>query len=252
MIEDLEVVGEYKDVTVPRSKMFISKELKEADKNNIKSLVFGNENAKEHFYLIMNPDQLYTTEMVNQCQGRISCFYCHRPIPQQIYFYPLEFMGGKSFRVSPLPHCRRECAFAVVISLKSELLSALFPQMWGLTTSAPPREMLWLGLSIKDFHNMCDKQQVCEYSETPKVRALLAPVYITSTLFKNHQLVPDVIKLISDMEAEEREALGPNGTEDSLQDNIIALEARKIIHSEPSKVFSLDPSTFRHLPPSQL
>lgn len=240
--------GEYQDVNIPVSKMYVSKELKEEDKSNMKSLVFGTSQSRRHYYLIMKPDKLYTTDMVNNCQGRKSCFHCNRPIPNQIYFYPLEFMGGKSFRVSPLPHCRAECALATVTAIKSDLLSALFPQMWGLVSPADPRELLYLGDTIEQFHKRCDENQICEYSENRKIRALLAPVYVTSTLFKNHQLVPDVVKLMIDLESEQREALGPNGTEHTTNENMVPIEARNILESAPSSVFSLDPSTFRNFP----
>jgi hypothetical protein len=81
--------------------------------------------------------------------------------------------------------------------------------------------------------------------ETSTVRSFLAPVYLSCTLLKNHQLVKDVVSLIEEMSIESKTSIGPSRSRDNSQLHVVELSTPNLFDSSISEMFKVDPASYR-------
>lgn len=173
--------------------------------NKVKSK-FQTNGKTVHYFLIVDSRNRYTAQELENCQGKYPCFHCGRPIPQRMYFYPLPSDELTSFHCYPIPHCRPECCLAHItfdIQNNADLISC-FHSMYGTEVfCANPRQVLWLGVSIQEFHQMIEDRITILMSQNhpsnprfPYIQHFMAPVFLSCTITDKHQLTDGVVQAI--------------------------------------------------------
>ena len=231
-------------VDIPKSNIYISGNKQETKK---KFLCQAKE-ANFHFFLILNSGQNYTQEMITSCDGSIFCFNCNQSIHGQIYFYPTDFNRFGDPSCVPIPHCRAGCALRSCMDAPNnhDLISNFYLMYGNNVVCAPPRVLLYIpgGLSLKKYHEMMDNCMVVQ-EERKNIRSFLAPVYISCTMLKDHQLVTDVVSLIEELSIESKISIGPSRSRDNSQMNVVELETPDLFKTPICSMFSVDPASYR-------
>ena len=101
---------------------------------------------------------IFSDDMIHNCQGKCQCYNCNRPIQGRICFRPLSLNAMEQIMVSPIPHCSPSC---VMRSIKDGSYDAqdhmmLFYILYGKdVVCAPPRALLYLpgGLTLDQYHS---------------------------------------------------------------------------------------------------
>ncbi len=146
------------------------------------------EKGNVHFFLEWRCEGLYTQEEINECKGRKNCYNCNCPIQGPLFFYPVMLSKLEVFACDPSPHCSKACARRSVIDLPMhDNLSMLFAIMYGDVLPAPPRKLLYLGVSLKEYHQMV-KDDVVMQLESESVRSFIAPVYVSASFMKDYKM----------------------------------------------------------------
>ena len=165
-----------------------------------------------------------------------------------MYFNPIEFNKFGDPVCNPVPYCRKECGLRACLDTpNNQDLLANFYLMHGTDIySAPPRVLLFVpgGVSIEKYHGMIDDQLVAK-EESSLIRSFVAPIYISCTTLKDHQLVPDVNALIQEMTAENKANLGPSKSRDNTTLNILSLPAQNPCDSSIASIFQRDSASYR-------
>lgn len=161
--------------------------------------------APTHYKFVLQCAEHYTQEMITQCNERLRCFNCARPIANKIFFYPLEYTTDNYFVCSPLPHCSASCALRSVKDLPNnfDVQSSFFTMYGPDVIVAPPRALLYLpnGPSLEEYHRMCASSRVVQ-AEQPAVTSFIAPYMVSSTFMKNNQVIPHTLAWIAGMSDE--------------------------------------------------
>ena len=79
----------------------------------------------------------------------------------------------------------------------------------------------------------------------PEHHLVIAPIYVSCTHLRNHQLVPDVIALTEEMGIESKTAAGPGRTRDNSELKVVELETPDLTHTSLSRMFAIDPASSR-------
>lgn len=188
---------EIKNPEICRSKIFVSPD----QTQTAPTIKFETSVCENPVFFYMEHHSVYTQEEVENCQGRRLCFHCGDKIMKRIEFFPIKYTKQEDVYVSPIPHCRLECAFATVCSRTNNSdLIANFRSMYGCDIlSAPPRELLFIqgGITMKKFHEMIDQKIVIELHPTNFVHAFIAPLYTSGSIFANNILPSKVQEVIN-------------------------------------------------------
>lgn len=174
---------------VPRSTIYTSETVVK------RFTVDGAGSAATHFFLVLSADR-YTEDLVQDCQGRVHCYNCNRPIPKRIYFYPTRVYETGVYECNQLPHCRMECMKRTVVDIPNnyDLMTHLF-NMYGDVNTAPSRALLYLGVSLEEYHHMIDRQMTMQV-EPPRVQSFVGPVFLSAAVLNNHQLVESSLQAL--------------------------------------------------------
>lgn len=197
-----------------------------------------------HFYVIQSYAHSYTRDLLDQCDNRLNCFACARPIAGRVFLYPVRVNEQGVYECSPMPHCRAECMAATVqtISNNFDLHSHLF-NMYGDITPAPPRELLYgpRRKTLEEYHALANAGVVVQI-EPPNVQSFVGPVYLSFGKLENHQL------MASSHLALERLAVqnAADITESQMHQNgpVTQVLPKTNIFTGPLSVFDVDPGTF--------
>lgn len=272
------VKGFYRDVQVPRSSIYVSAQNQSQNVHQKpastltqkRKYVLKSHSGALHFYLIMRADDNYTEEDVSNCQGQHDCHNCGRPIFGPICFYP-EKIDAKTREptCNPTPHCRPGCAYRTLQDLEnnSDLLTHFFLIYGPDVTCAPPRFLLTIPgvltpepkrfpeesltawktrrqkLRWERYHQIMDDQLVVQ-KECSYIRSLKAPVYLSCTLFHNHQLVPDTVAYIYETTIDRKNAMGPSRTRDNSDLKVVELPPKSLKKTKLSDMFAVEASSF--------
>jgi len=246
--------GAFQNVQIPRSSIYVSSsaEKKELEIEGKKKYKFESNVTSFHFYLILRAGVHYTEEDVLQCQGKYKCCNCTRPIMGQIYFYATEFdCQTNEPTCNPIPFCRPECVYRFLQDLpnNADLLTNFFLLYGHNIICAPERFLLFVpgGLTNEEYHKVIDDQLVLQ-SHPSYIRGCFGPVFISCTLFKDHQLVPDTIAFLDEMQIQTKNTIGPSRNRDNSDLKVIELPPKKLVDSKLGEIFSFEPSSFDRNP----
>jgi hypothetical protein len=232
------------DADFPRSRIYVSTRKPQESKK----YTFQTKEGSFHFFLALNSGANYSQEIISNCKGSLSCFNCSKPIEKQIYFYPTEYTKIGEFLCSPIPHCRPGCCLRSVQDHQNnyDLLSNFYLMYGSNVVCAPPRFLLYVpgGLTHEKYHHTLDDNLVVQ-EETSIVRSYLAPVYVSCTFLKGHQLVKDVISLIEELSIESKTSVGPSRSRDNSKLNVVELPTKDLFKTKLSETFTIDPSSYR-------
>lgn len=247
--EEGKVGGFFRNVQVPRPNIYVSA-AQSADSRQHpgprKKYQFHTDMGSIHFYLVFRAK--YTQEQIEFCDGRYPCYTCQRPITGQIYFYPEYFLPQTEEPVcNIIPHCRAACAHRTVHDLPNngDLLTN-FSLMYGPDVPiAPPRWTLYVpgGYSSEEFHARIDNGMVVQ-EEEKNVRSFHAPVFVSCSLTKGHQLVPDAVGYIDEIQVESKRALGRSRARDNTGLVVKDLTSKKLDNTKLTQMFNIDSSSF--------
>lgn len=242
--------GIYRQVNLPYPNIYISPDPNDESYNNRTQIKhkFISSVGQSHFYIVLTVGKHYTPEEIENCNGKYLCYNCGRPIPKRIYFYPTKQNHIDVMMMIPIPHCRRECVYRTVQDMpNNDHVLPLFFLFYGPDViCAPPRFLLFVpgGLTIEEYHQIIDNQIVIS-EEKNGFKMFLAPVYLSCTLFKDHQLVEEAVSLIDELNQEKKESIGPNREHDvSSKSQIITLEKTPLRKGLPSQIFKIDEASF--------
>jgi hypothetical protein len=244
--------GTYRDVPIPRSNIYVSSN-SGANKGSVKQKYkFQSDVSSFHFFLVLKTGDLYTQEDIEECKGKYSCHNCHRKIMHKIYFYPEIFNPQTNEATcNPIPHCRTACLYRTVQDMpnNADLLTNLFLMYGHEIICAPERFLLSIpgGLSEEQYHKVIDDNLLIR-KEEPYIRSFHAPIYISCTLFKDHQFVPDTVSFIDEMMVERKNAIGPSRIRDNSDLQVLELEPKQLTHTKLSEMFNFEPSSFNRGP----
>jgi hypothetical protein len=128
----------------------------------------------------------------------------------------------------------------------ADRLTNMFLMYGANITCAPPRFLLYVpgGFDLVKYHQIIDDQIVVQ-EELPFTRSLHAPIFLTFTLFKDHQLVPDVVAYIDEMLTEKKNTIGPARNRDNSDLKILELEPKKLTQSKLAEMFQFEPASFQ-------
>ena len=166
-----------------------------------------------------------------------------------VYFYPEKFHPQTSEPYcNPIPHCRKECVYRTIQNMPNngDLLALLFLMYGPDIHCAPPNFLLVVpgGLTLEKYHETIDQKLIINQEE-PYIRSFMAPLFVSCTLFKNHQLVNEAVAYIDQAnDANHTTPLGPTRVRDDSELTIIPLEPKKLANSLISQVFQVDPNSF--------
>jgi len=244
------VHGSFRQVDVPRPNIYISGSAAAGGSAlPRRKYRFSSEVGSCHFYLILQCGLLYTEEEVTNCQGKYHCHNCTRPIPRRIYFYPEEFDPRTNEPIcNPIPHCRTACVYRTVQDLTNngDLLTNFFLMFGHDVIIAPERFLLSIpgGLSLDEYHKVIDDKLIIQREE-PHIRSCHAAIFISCTLFKNHQLVPDTVAFIDEMQVERKNAMGPSRIRDNSDLKVMEMPPKRLQTTKLSDMFTVEPSSFQ-------
>lgn len=249
--EDPRTQGFFRNVAIPRSSIYVSSSgMKEAEDKvaNKKKYKFESNVTTFHFFLILRAGVHYTEEDIQDCQGKYSCHNCGRKIMGPIYFYPEEFdCQTNDATCSPIPHCRVECVYRTLQDMKNnaDLLTNFFLLYGHDITCAPERFLLVIpgGLNIEAYHKAIDDKLIIQQHPS-YIRGCFGPVFISSTLFQNHQLVPDTVAFLDEMTIVTKNTIGPSRNRDNSDLKVVELAPKKLIDTKLAEVFSFEPTSF--------
>jgi hypothetical protein len=236
--------GHTEEFSFPRSKIYVSSDKEKPNKKYIHKTKEGS----FHFFLVFTPGENYTQEGIENCEGTKNCYNCNILIKEKIFFYPIAYTKVGVPVCSPIPHCRPECVLQTIDCVPNNHdLKTNFYMMYGPNyTSAPPRFLLYVpgGLTLEEYHNTID-DNLTIVEEEKGVRSFLAPMYISCTFLKNHQLVKDVISLVEEFSLESKTSIGPSRMRDNSDMEVVDLEPKNLFDTKLSKMFDIDPSSYR-------
>lgn len=237
--------GSFRNVTVPRSSIYVSEKGVEPVKEKYK---FESNVSSFHFFLIMTSGQGYTQEDIKAANGKYSCFNCCKKIMGQIYFYPEKFdPQTNEAACNPTPHCGLPCLYRTVqdISNNTDLLTNLFLMYGQDFVCAPPRFLLFVpgGLTVEEYAQVSQDSLVIQNHES-HIRGIFAPVYLSCTLFKDHQLVPDTVAMIDTMEIPDKKTIGPSRTRNNADLKVLELQTKKLMNTNLSQIFEFETASF--------
>lgn len=224
-------------------------------KSSLQSFEIDSDVSEYHFHLIWLPGDHYTTDPneknkinINQCQGKCECM-CGRQIQGRIYFIPLESKPPNGMVCSPVPHCRPGCVLRSIEEggrNKSFLLTQFYLTYGKDIIMAPPRFMLKTpgGLSLDEYHAKMD-QGVILQDHPWQTLPFFAEIYVSSTLFQNHQLVPDVVNFIDQRTEDKKTAMAQARKRDDRTLNIVSLPPKRLDQSRISELFAMDPGSLQ-------
>lgn len=247
--------GSYRDVAVPRSNIYVSSSSNSGSSGGAVKQKYKFQCADVssfHFFLILKTGNLYTQEDVEECKGKYNCYNCSRKIMKRMYFYPEIFDPQTNEPTcNPIPHCRKECMYRTVQDManNADLLTNLFLMYGHEMICAPPRFLLFIpgGLTVEKYHQLIDDGIVIQ-EEEPYIRCFHAPIYMSCTLFKDHQLVPDTVAFIDEMMVERKNAIGPSRIRDNSDLKVLELEPKQLTQTKLSNMFNFEPSSFHRGP----
>lgn len=198
-----------------------------------------------HFLLILKPD-LMTQESISDCKGEYRCLNCGRLIFGPIYFVPERYNPQTNEPTcKAIPHCRKSCVYRTVHDSHNngDLLTNFFLMYGHDVVCAPPRLMLFIpgGYTLEDYHRVIDEGKVVEEQDN-LVHAFLAPILIACTVQKDHQLLPDAVRYITELEAKKQATIGP--THKQPKTSIVALPPKILSQTPLSQVFTMEPASF--------
>lgn len=240
--------GVFRQVQLPKSSVYVSAEPDQTEPQKQK-YKFASTAGAFHFFLALTSGENYTSEEIENCQGKYRCYNCQRPIPGAMYFYPEQFhFQTNEPTCNPIPHCRPECVLRTLHDMpnKDELLTNFFLMYGHEYLSAPPRFLLHIpgGLTIEAYHKTIDEGFLMD-KQDPLVRGLMAPVFVSCTLFKDHRLVPETIGLLAELSRESTTTIGPSRNRDDSGLEVVALKPESLTGANIAQVFQFDPASFR-------
>ncbi len=249
---DSKTSGVFRNVQIPRSSIYVSATADQQETQK-KKYKFESAAASFHFFLILKVGENYVQneeqDDIQRCNGKFHCYNCHRPILGAMHFYPEQFhFQTHEPTCNPIPHCRPECVFRTIQDMPNhdDLLNNFFLLYGHDFICAPPRCLLYVpgGLSLDQYHKSIDDQLAIQMQDT-LVRGVLAPVYVSCTLFQEHQLVPDTVALLEELQMETRTTIGPSRNRDNSELSVVALKPEKLTQSAIGQVFQFDTASFR-------
>jgi len=232
------------DGAIPRSKIYVSATPTAASSSTDPRSLFQLDGAQgiTHFYLVLS-SELYTKDLIENCNGRLACFNCTRPIAERVYFFPTRFDEQATFECSQIPHCRSQCMMRTVLTLPNnfDLLTNLF-NMYGDTTAAPPRELLYIpgGVTLDRYHQLIEEGVVMEL-EPPNVQSFIGPIFMSSAVLRNHQMVESSHQALERLAA--RNALDITEALSDVRGPSVVMLPQNNLFEGPLALFDVDPST---------
>lgn len=222
---------------LPTSKIYISKTSILDQKSNSKSY---NDEPIDHYRVILKSNNIYTTESIENAQGRYNCFNCNIAIQKRVYFFPINFENEK-FAMSLLPHCCLPCVFrSVKNSPQKHIYINYFTHLYGIVVPAPPRELLYLGTSIQKYHEMIRKKQFVAIESKNKVN-FFADVKVTSTIFdKSFNLPRTIVQKID----QNNETFSTQEREDTHLMEIVPVPYKDLYVQDLTKIFPPDEASY--------
>lgn len=208
------------DVTLPRSRIYVTPHTNGDTEPPTQCLTLQNEAGQHHFRLLLTNHEFYTPERIQHCGGVLNCYNCTRVIEARIYFMPLKYENN-IFLCDPAAHCRPECVRRTVESVPNNFdLKALLFQMYGEVLCAPPRKLLGCyvpgGYTLETYHAMLDEQKthhqfVLVQEDTEQVAAFPCPLVVSATLCDTDtgQMVPSARALVDELLLTHRIPMGP-------------------------------------------
>jgi hypothetical protein len=241
--------GFYKDdIELPLPNIYISPDPSDDSYNKRIQRHSYISNNSQHFYIVLTVHKHYTDEDIQNCNGKYKCYNCQRNIQKRMYFYPMKQNHQDIMIMNPIPHCRPECVYRTVQDLpNSEHVLSLFFLFYGPDViCAPPRHLLFVpgGFTIEEYHNVIDNNLVV-HQEEEGFRMCFSPLFVSCTLFKNHQIPDDIVSFIDEMNQEKKETIGPNKEHLEIDKmNIIPIKKIPLREAYPSTIFQIDPNSF--------
>ncbi len=232
---------------MPRSSIYVTSSTAPTETKQV--FKFQTDVSKFHFYLILKCGVHYTQEDLEHANGKYQCHNCGRKIQDQVYFYPERFdVHTNRFICNPTPHCRTACVYRTLQDLKNndDYLTNFFLMYGNQVNCAPDRFLLSIpgGLSLEEYHRSIDESVVFQ-THPQHIRAFPGPVYVSCTLLKDHQLVPDVISYLEELNIDPKcSNIGPARDRDDSTIQVKTLSPKSLRDSQLSKVFPMDPRSF--------
>ncbi len=233
-------------VEVPRSKIYVSAE---PDKPAVpKTGRFKTPISNVHFLLILKCGELYTREELECCNGKYRCCNCSRPIMGLIYLMPERYNPKTNEPTcSPVPYCRPGCIYREIQDMPNngDMLTNFFLMYGHDVVCAPPRFMLFIpgGYTLEEYHKAMDNGVVLE-KEEPHVHPFIAPILLSASVQKDHQLLPGVIEYIDEIRAAKKAAIGPTKMSGEPEHEIIPLQPKLLTQTKLSSIFTPEPASF--------
>jgi hypothetical protein len=250
--------GFFRHVDLPRSAVYVSAKAAEpATDGSVPppeehKRRFADEVGGQHFHLILKAGVNYTAEDVAQAKGKYRCYNCNQPIQGRLYFYPEEFHHQTRVPTcNPIPHCRPECVYRTVqdIPNNADLLQN-FCLLYGHDViCAPARFLLNIpgGMTLERYHEAINEKMVIQV-QPPDQQCLFANVYVSATMFKDHQLLPSVVSLIEEMTAHSVSNIGPSRERDNSSITVVELPPKKLKQTAMTGMFQMEPASFGRTP----
>ncbi len=244
------VRGKYRtNISVVRPPIFVSPDTSEHD-SELKSIPkqrYISNIGSQHFYVVLTAYTHYSPEDIECCNSKYKCYNCTQPIFKRIYFYPEKRDNNGTFYMNCLPHCCRECTLRTVMDINNNHhLISLFYFIYGKDVlAAPSRALLFIpgGLSIEEYHKRIKESTVVQI-EKPNFRQCFSPMYVSSTLYKDHKLVENVVDFIDELSKDNKSIIGPSKERDNSQLVVKEIRNEKLSKGLPARIFAIDKSSF--------
>ena len=236
---------------------------------------------KNEFKFFMTED-LYDPADVVACQEKYACYNCSCKITGQIYFYP-EYFDHQTNEptCNIIPHCGAPCLYRTLQNVKNniDLLTNLFLMYGHEIHCAPERFLLFIpgGLTLEKYQKVINDRLLIQKQEKC-IRGLFACIYQAQTLFENHQLlaevdiltddrvsvgqqrfssvylscslikdhqlVPDTVAFIDELQIEKKHTIGPSRNRNNADLKVVELRPRKLTETKLNETFEADPDSF--------
>lgn len=231
---------------LPRSKVYVTNT--SADREMIRTRICTDE-ARNLFFAVLVPGEQYTKEMLENCQGRLRCYYGGEPILGRVYLYPQEELPTGEMVMNPIPHASPS---RVLHTIQYELKNNknelnLFFKLYGPTKCAPPRFVHFLpgALPPAETEQKLDDKGLLLVQESDTFRTVFAPIYLGGMRFRQSQLDEKQVQYVTASRQPTSSSAGPGRSRDGANTEVVALLPKLLSQSGLEKVLPFDPAGFR-------
>jgi len=231
---------------IPRSPIYVSGK---SDTVVLPTYKFKNAQREFDFFLILTAGVHYTQEDILEAKGKYKCYNCSRPIMKEIYFM-VEHVAHQTQKpiLNVIPHCRDSCLYRTIqdIPNNSELLTNFFLVFGHDIICAPERFLLYIpgGLDIDQYHHCIDEKLVIQ-KQSVMIRGVFSPVYISSYMFTAHQLHPETVAFLDELQADgTKSSMAPTQHAENGGSTVTPLPPKKLTQTRLATTFPFDEASF--------